>query len=334
MEAIQFIHAFSPIISKAAMQTYYSALPLMPSDSLLSKKYSAMSRPSLNVSGSRYSQIIHNPRVSLSIDQNEVRDSTSFGGVIVVSFSKGGIGFFDTSTGNQIGSRIPTPEYTLIASSPDGRRIATCHEDKCALDIWNVRVRTHAKAIAIEEFGWLQCQKIKRITFSVDGKKVIIITSPNHWHRVSSGPSRSTRRLSSYQSSNVSLSYSKPVVLPPRSLSPPKPPPRSVDPPLLVSILDVETDKLLKQLKVPLTACKVAMSDASQMVVADNLGIKIIDVSTGYPIGSITPFDDSPSAYDSTRLIVELLETIDSVFARAKYSYILPRDNRLGIQDK
>ena len=99
------------------------------------------------------------------------------------------------------------------------------------------------------------------------------------------------------------IQLSPPVAASTSSRCPLKPPPRSVDPPLLVSILDVETDKLLKQLKVPLTACKVAMSDASQMVVADNLGIKIIDVSTGYPIGSITPFDDSPSAYDSTRLI-------------------------------
>ena len=40
------------------------------------------------------------------------------------------------------------------------------------------------------------------------------------------------------------------------------------------------------------------------MVVADKLGIKIIDVGSGPPIGRpITPSDDSPSAYDSTRLI-------------------------------
>ena len=95
---------------------------------------------------------------------------------MVISLSKGGIGFFDISTGNEIGSRIPTAEYSMISSSPDGRRIVTCHEDQRALDIWNVRPRALAKE--------LEHRKIKRIAFSVDGKKVMIITSPNHHRRL------------------------------------------------------------------------------------------------------------------------------------------------------
>ena len=295
-------------------------------------------------------QIFHNPPVSLPIERKEVRDSTGFGDVMVVSLSKGGIGFFDISTGNEIGSRIPTAEYSMISSSPDGRRIVTCHEDQRALDIWNVRARAHAKAIAKE----LEHRKIKRIAFSVDGKKVMIVTSPNHRSsrrsrsssrsihryrppRILHHPSRryypgSTSSTSTYQSSNTSLSYSnsppsspstyvsrspsprEPPLLPSRSLSrypPPvvhRPPPPLPNPPLsphqLVFIWDIKTDKLLKQLEVARTAHKVAISDASQMVVADKMGIKIIDVGSGPPIGqTITPSDDSPSAYDSTRLI-------------------------------
>ena len=305
MEAIQFIHAFSPIISKAAMQTYYSALPLMPSDSLLYKKYFAMSRPSLKSSGSRYSQIIHNPPVSLSIDSKEVRNSTTgFKNVMVVSLSKGGIGFFDISTGNEIGSRIPTAEYSLIASSPDGRRIVTCHENRGALDIWNVQARAHAKTIAKE----LEHQKIKRIAYSVDGKKVMIVTAKPKFvdsslHSRSSSistrsstvfppiwpsdqPSRPRRRAQGF-SSCLPI---PPLPLPPRQLF----------------IWDVKTDKLLKQLEVAGTARKVAiLPDASQIVVADELGIKIIDVSTGHPTARpIMPSDDSPSVYDSTRRLI------------------------------
>lgn len=40
MDAIFFIRMFSPLLSKAGMQTYISALPLMPSDSLLFTTYS------------------------------------------------------------------------------------------------------------------------------------------------------------------------------------------------------------------------------------------------------------------------------------------------------
>ena len=438
MEAIQFIHAFSPIISKAAMQTYCSALPLMPSDSLLSKKYIATSQLGLKLSGSRYSQIVHNPPVSLSINRREVRDSTTCGEAMVVCLSKG-IGYFNTSTGNMIGSRIPTGECSLIASSPDGQQIVTCHEDECPLDIWNVGARAHVKDIAKE----LKHRKIKRITFSADAEKVMIVTSPNyrrsrrsrsssrsrtpsprvvpyypypssdypnsvypypqekvlttpsHQRQRSRSSSRSTERnryrswsdpratqrrsrsptrkvivqpgrpqsrvirasrsqsplavvsrsprairkrspykairrsnrdasTSSYQSSNTSLSDSdSPLPMPLlRSPSPPLVPPRSFgrhppllipsqsrNPPLsphqLVFVWDVETDKLLKQLEVPRRAHKVAISDTSQMAVADNLGIKIIDFSTEQPIGRpITPSDDPPSAYDSTSRLI------------------------------
>ena len=105
LDALQFIQAFAPIISKVAMQTYYSALPLMPSASLLSKKYSAISRPSLKLSESSYPRIINHPQVILP----EFLDcSTSFYDIIALSLWEDGIAFFDTRTGNEIGSRIPT----------------------------------------------------------------------------------------------------------------------------------------------------------------------------------------------------------------------------------
>ena len=450
MEAIQFIHVFSPIISKAAMQTYYSALPLMPSDSLLSKKYIAMSRPSLKSSGSRYSQIIHNSTASLSINSREVCNSTSLGDVMVVSLSKGGIGFFDTSTGIEIGSRIPTAEYSLIASSPDGEQIVTCHEDQCAFDIWNVQLGARAHVKAITNLKELEHRKIERITYSADGEKVLIVTSPQTLNyrssRRSRSSSRSTRRLgdryrspspraisrsrsprsirrslslrsihrsrsprsisrsrspisirrslslrsihrspsprsirrsrsprsirrsrsprsirrslslrsirrspsprairlppslraiprqprpppprvlqrlrsysgsnrdastSSYQRSNTSLSYSDSPLLMPLSRSPSPGPPlapsqsfsryppppilppiasRSRNPSLspyqLVFIWDFKTDKFLKQLEVPQTAHKIAISDTSQMAIAVYLNIKIIDFNAGHP---------------------------------------------------
>ena len=217
---------------------------------------------------------------------------------MVVSLLKGGIVFFDTSTGNQIGSRIPTPEYTLIASSPDGQHIIACHatDFRCALDIWSVRARAHAKAIAKE----LEYQKIEHINYSVDGEKVIIVSSPNPLltpdpPHISPKPSSSRNT----RSSNM-FDCQWDIGRPSRSAS--------VGSPLLISIWDVKTDKLrvLKQLKVARTTRKVAMSNTSEVVVADNLGIKIIDIMTGYPlrVGPIlTPFDDCPSAYGPTRLI-------------------------------
>ena len=168
MDALQFIQAFAPIISKAAMQTYYSALPLMPSESLLSKKYSAISRPSLKLS--EYSRIISHTQVELP----EFWDcSTSCDDIIALSLRGGGIAFFDTRTGNEIGSRIPAPDHwgNRIAFSPDGIRIAIYEDHKRALDLWNVKTHTRVKTIEIKSK-----HLFNRITYSANGQKVMVVT--------------------------------------------------------------------------------------------------------------------------------------------------------------
>ena len=154
MDTIQFIRAFASIISKAAMQTYHSALALMPSDSLLSQRYSAMSRPSLKSSwsgsdsGFGYSPITHDPAIILSINSS-VYNSASFGDIIALSLRKGEIAFSHTKTGKETGSRIRTAgRFRLIAFSPDGQWIVTCRDRQRGLKIWNAQTRTHAKTIA------------------------------------------------------------------------------------------------------------------------------------------------------------------------------------------
>ena len=152
------------------MQTYYSALPLMPSESLLSKKYSAISRPSLKLS--EYSRILINrPEVELRLP--EFSDcSISSDDIIALSLCEGGIAFFDTRTGNEIGSRIPTADRwgNLIAFSPDGKWIVIQSNYKRSLDLWNVKTRTHVKTIEIASE-----QIIQRITYSADGGKVMVV---------------------------------------------------------------------------------------------------------------------------------------------------------------
>jgi WD40 repeat protein len=151
------------------MQTYYSALPLMPSASLLSKKYSTISRPSLKLLESSYSQIINHPEVKLP----KFWHSTSCDDITALSLCEGGTAFFDTRTGNEIGSRIPTPDdgRYLIAFSPDGKWIAIQGDFKRTLDLWNVKTRTHVKTIDIKSEDLFQ-----RITYSADGEKVMVIT--------------------------------------------------------------------------------------------------------------------------------------------------------------
>ena len=241
LDAFQFIEAFAPIIFKAAMQTYYSALPLMPSASLLSKKYSAISRPSLKLSESSYPRIINHPLVILP---RFWYCSTSSDDIIALYLIEGGIAFFDIRTGYEIGSRIPTPDdgRYLIAFSPDGKWIALIqgggHKLECTLDLWNVKTRTRVKTIEqISE------RSFDRITYSADGEKVMAVA-------------------------HGSLSLGQ-----------------------LVFIWDVKTDKPLIQLEVH--AGDVAISpDGSQIATQDELGIRIIDVSTGHIVQQITPCND------------------------------------------
>ena len=175
MDALRFIHAFAPIISKAAMQTYYSALPLMPLASLLSKKYSAMSRPSLKLSESSHSQIITHPQVILPLYD----DIASSDNLIALSH-QGEITFFDTRTGNEIGSGIPAPYGCYpIALSPDGKCIAIQGDNKRDLEIWDVKNCICVKTIRIKSEYASQWQQI---TYSADGEKVmVIITIPTYF---------------------------------------------------------------------------------------------------------------------------------------------------------
>ena len=145
----------------------------MPSASRLSKKYSAIGRPSLTLSESSYSSsriIVNHPDVELP---KFLYCSISSDDIIALSLIKGGIAFFDTRTGNEIGSRIPTPDTWgyPIAFSPDGKWIVIKDDRKFTLDLWNVKTRTHVKTIE-QKSGRL----FKRITYSADGEKVMVVT--------------------------------------------------------------------------------------------------------------------------------------------------------------
>jgi WD40 repeat protein len=239
LDALQFIQAFAPIISKAAMQTYYSALVLMPSASLLFKKYSAMSQPSLKSLELSYLRIIDHPQVMLP---ECLYRSTSSDDIIALS-RPGGIVFFDTRSGNEIGSRIATPDrcHYLFAFSPDGKWIAIQGDNRLALEIWDVKTCTCVKTIETKSKDIFE-----RITYSADGEKVMAIAKSAH----------------------------------------------SLIPHRLVFILDVKTDKPLKQLEVE--AFYVAISsNGSQIAIKDMLGIKTIDVSTGHIGQEIPLYNDT-----------------------------------------
>ena len=93
--------------------------------------------------------------------------------IIALFLREGGIAFFDARTGNEIGSRIPTPDLQVsfypIAFSPDGKWIAIEGDHKCAL--WNVETRTCVKTIEIKSEHLFD-----GITYSADGEKFMVVT--------------------------------------------------------------------------------------------------------------------------------------------------------------
>ena len=165
-DAIRFIHALAPIIYKAAMQTYLSALPLMLSDSLLFKQYSAtmvQSCVKLSTFPSRRSicRMIYNPRVVRSNTGNTVYDIASSYDAIPLALSKSGA----SRTGNDI-------YLDIFAISPDGQWIVNRDGSKCSLDIWNLETRSYVRTIAKGI-----PQGYYPITYSADGKKIMFIST-------------------------------------------------------------------------------------------------------------------------------------------------------------
>ena len=153
------------------MQTYYSALPLMPSESLLSKKYSAISRQNLKLS--EYSRIINHPQIKLP---KYWQCSTGSDNIIALSLWESGmIAFFDIRSGNEIGSRIPASDRwgNPIAFSPDGKWIVIEGDRTFTLDLWNVKTRTRVCGKTIEK---KTNHSFKRITYSADGERVMVVS--------------------------------------------------------------------------------------------------------------------------------------------------------------
>ena len=142
----------------------------MPSASLLSKKYSSISRPSLKLSESSYPRIIDHPQVDLP---KFWLCSTSSDDIIALSLRQGGIAFFDTRTGNEIGSRIPIPDdgHYFFTFSPDGNWFVIRRDRTFTLDLWNVKTRTHVKTVETKSGD-----SFKHITYSADGEKVMVVT--------------------------------------------------------------------------------------------------------------------------------------------------------------
>ena len=166
-DAIRFVYIITPIISKAAMQTYFSALPVVPSDSLLFQKYS-MIQPSVKssgpASGRSICRIIYNPRVIRSNTGRIVYDGTSSYDVIPLDLSKNG---------------ADEEDFDLFAISPDGKWIATWYTNvqEPFLKIWNVETRSYARTIAK---GFVRTNTFNIITYSADGKKIMFIIGTSY----------------------------------------------------------------------------------------------------------------------------------------------------------
>ena len=147
------------------MQTYLSAFPLMPSQSLLfMTSYSdtvVQSCIKLSASANLRSicRMIYDPRVIRSNTGSIVYDTTSSYDAISRALSKSGA--------SRIGNTI---KLDYFAISPDGQWIVNRVRNQGSLDIWNVEIRSYARTIARVSF-----LDLDRITFSADGKKIMFI---------------------------------------------------------------------------------------------------------------------------------------------------------------
>ncbi|KDR66522.1 hypothetical protein GALMADRAFT_216918 [Galerina marginata CBS 339.88] len=180
---IRFIQLFSPIISQAALQTYVSALPLMPADTLLFEQYhdEPIADRSNLTSCIYYAQWSVQPMPAQAhlikkgdLDfQPSVLSPVAYHGSLIATFSKShGISFYDLWNGN-VHPKIDVGPNTIheIVFSPDGRHIAatgiTNRQNNGVIGIWEVSTGRCVHSVEV----WPD-QPV--ISYSADGTKIVV----------------------------------------------------------------------------------------------------------------------------------------------------------------
>ncbi|PPQ93771.1 hypothetical protein CVT25_008150 [Psilocybe cyanescens] len=139
-DTIQFVRSFSSIIRKAPLQTFISALPLMPpvpGSSLLEQCNADI------VSG----RFISTPRIKSlwNVETQSVSNAISccvYGALVVLGSRNGGVSFFDarTKTGVDYNIKIDDKIFSM-AFSPDGQNLAT-KTNSGQVYVYNVKTGT------------------------------------------------------------------------------------------------------------------------------------------------------------------------------------------------
>ncbi|KAH9477947.1 hypothetical protein JR316_0010180 [Psilocybe cubensis] len=186
VEGHKFVTTFSPIISKAAMQTYISALPLMLSDSMLFKVYRKTNL--LNItdldsnaeskwrsvdipfdwSTEEHAESVFHSNQSQRLKFSDQSSYSHFGYVVAqASHLQGKISFLDARHGHEIRRSIHTDSIVFgVAFSPDGQQIATVA--KKSISIWDLKTSKRIHNLETEITG------NSFITYSANGKRVMV----------------------------------------------------------------------------------------------------------------------------------------------------------------
>jgi WD40 repeat protein len=178
MDAIRFISAFFPIISKAAMQTYISALPLMGSDTLLFKTYHTETitcRSDLQShSPSGWVPLKAPAKWHTNRHPKTIISSSASSGYLIAeaeSHPTTRVRFYDARTGNETENsfKLPSPAESMHFT-PDSRHLLTI-DDRGTISTWDIK---KGLSVHIIEFEF----KYPLIHLSANGK--ILVGSRKH----------------------------------------------------------------------------------------------------------------------------------------------------------
>ncbi|PPQ76078.1 hypothetical protein CVT26_004599 [Gymnopilus dilepis] len=145
-EAILFIRSFFDVISKAALQTYFSALTLMPSDTLLFETYGGAPGDIANNIQSGW-VIINDPQRSSMPGLAQYSAFASYRYLLACAETspKQRICFYDSRSGQRIGVDIPLINVSSLDFSGNDRHIAAVGPE--FFGIWDVMTGAQIRSI-------------------------------------------------------------------------------------------------------------------------------------------------------------------------------------------
>jgi WD40 repeat protein len=161
---IQFLHAFSGVLSTAAMHTYISALPLAPPDTLLHKTYikeSVAERPWVVSTDGQWSCV----RILHGHDCNVQSVAFSADGSKIASCSwDETLQIWDEQTGHAIGG--PFGEHTgrSVVWSPTSPRVASCSDHTVV--VWETNTRERVASFEGHKHD------VRCVAYSPDGSRL------------------------------------------------------------------------------------------------------------------------------------------------------------------